>query len=234
MLRTQGDGSIVLGLTSLSETVNPSIHKVTTYSYNAQQMLQSITDPLGNSETYSYNNLGEMISKEDRNDSWIEYRYDGLGRLTGVDAYSGYDLQLENISYSYDYMGNVTQMVDNSGTTYYTYNNKGLLATETKGGAVKDYTYDALGKKTSFRLRYDNLDHTVAYTYDHNNRLKTVTDGSDVTTYNYNNKGQLTSRNTKEGTTTLTASQYTYNLAGLPITKVNKRSSTQGDGSIVL
>ena len=67
-------------------------------------------------------------------------------------------------------------IINNTTTTYdYTYNNKGYIATETKGGKTYIYTYDDLGQ------------------------LTTVIDGSITTYYDYDNAGNIISVRSKIG-----------------------------------
>ena len=68
--------------------------------------------------------------------SAVSYSYDDIYQLTGetrtgTNAYT--------ITYQYDDAGNRTQMVKNSVTTSYTYNDDNQLLTETTGGTTITY-----------------------------------------------------------------------------------------------
>ena len=79
-------------------------------------------------------------------------------------------------------MGNIKQVSDSSGTTNYTYDGLGQLLKETKGGVVKDYTYDANGNRKSFKLTNSGtIELNTTYAYDIQNRLISVTNDGETT-----------------------------------------------------
>ncbi|MBQ4159650.1 MAG: hypothetical protein IJD83_01845, partial [Clostridia bacterium] len=157
---------------------------------------------MGNSETNAYDNLNQLTSKTDRNGAVTTYTYDGLGRTLSLTA-AQEGKETESVQYAYDYNGNVTQMIDTSGTTVYNYDVRGLLLSETKGDIVKTYTYDANGNRTSFVAPSININ--TSYTYDSLGRMLTVSDSAfGTTSYTYDANSNLTSVN--NGTTTATMS----------------------------
>ena len=209
------------GITSESEAINPSVHAVTTYTYNYLNQLVSTTDPQGKTTTNSYDKLGNLTEVTDKSGGTASYTYDGLGQVLSVTA--SRDGKTENISYEYDFMGNITQMEDSSGTTSYIYDGLGQLLKETKGGVVKEYTYDANGNRKSFKLT-DNgtVELNTAYSYDILNRLTSVTEDGETTSYTYDNNGNLLS------STGGVNSQYTYNAANL----LTGQTNTAGNNTI--
>ncbi len=174
--------------------------QITSYTYDDLGRLFSTTDPMGNSETNVYDNLNQLTSKTDRNGAVTTYTYDGLGRTLSLSAMQE-GKESESIQYSYDYAGNVTQMLDSSGTTVYNYDVRGLLLSETKGDIVKTYTYDANGNRTSFVAPSININTT--YTYDSLSRLLTVSDTeTGTTTYTYDEMGNVLTVKNSGGTMT--------------------------------
>lgn len=72
------------GITSESEAINPTVHAVTTYTYNYLNQLVSTTDPQGKTTTNSYDKLGNLTGVTDKSGGTASYTYDELNRLTSV------------------------------------------------------------------------------------------------------------------------------------------------------
>ena len=185
------------GITNRADAIDPTMHAVTTYTYNHLNQLISTTDPQGNSVTNAYDKLGNVLSMTDKAGGIAAYTYNGLGQMLSVTA--NRDGKTENISYQYDWLGNVTQMTDSSGTTSYTYDGLGQLLKETKGDIVKDYTYDANGNRLTFQLTNSGtVEWNTSYEYDKLNRLREIRNGRDSVSYSYDANGNVT-----EGTFTV-------------------------------
>ena len=114
----------------------------------------------------------------------------------------------ENITYTYDAhgasndgIGHLTGITDESGTTAYTYNERGDVLTDTRTINGKSYT-------TSYS--YDLADHVIGITYP----------SGDVVTYTRDAVGRITSATYKaagSSTTTTLVSKVTYDPFG-PVT----------------
>ena len=203
------------GITNINDAIDPSVHGVTTYTYNYLNQLVSTTDPQGNSVTNIYDKLGNVTNVTDKSGGTASYTYNGLGKVLSMTA--NRDGKTEDISYQYDWMGNIKQVSDSSGTTNYTYDGLGQLLKETKGGVVKDYTYDANGNCKSFKLTNSGtIELNTTYAYDIQNRLISVTNDGETTSYSYDNNGNLLS------TTGAVNTQYTYNQANLLTAQTNR------------
>ncbi len=119
----------------------------------------------------------------------------------------------EHFKKTYDAVGHRLTMVDQTGTTSYSYNGldylTGVKQAPAGGTATQiTYDYDYLGRRTS--LTTDNGAPALHYTYDDAGRLKTLQRGSD-TNYayaNYDDAGRL--YNITRGGNLLT----TYNYDG--------------------
>jgi YD repeat-containing protein len=151
-----------------------STGRPTTYSYDQLGRVKQISYPTGNGGTrllwdeyyqYDVNNnpvaklVGTVSSGSITAGSVTAYEYDSLNRLTKVKYdYAGVNdswpiasisISSENVSYTYSGgSGLKTQMVDASGTSSYTYDTQGRLATYTPplpANFTVEYSYNAAG-----------------------------------------------------------------------------------------
>ena len=100
---------------------------VTTYSYDSKGNLISVTppSPLG-AETLTVDGVSRVSSETDGNGITTSFTYDRLDRLTKL-AYTGG----ATISYTHDGNGNLLTVVDNTGTTTFTYDKDNRQLTKT-------------------------------------------------------------------------------------------------------
>jgi RHS repeat-associated protein len=206
----------------------------TTYVYDAANRLTTMTLPLSRQWTYEYDAAGNRTKMIDANgnatqiagDGTTTYGYDRADRLTGID----YSDSTPDVSYSYDVVGNRTQMTDGAGTQTYAYDAVSRLTNVTRGTDTFTYTYDLVGSLT--RRTYP--DGTIIdYTYDNDSRMAAVASGGQSTSYTYDAAGNITA-------TTLPASNgyiedRTYDRAGrLTRVKSIKSGSTLVDVTYTL
>lgn len=108
---------------------NSGAHSTTTYAYNLNKKLTSLTDGAGNVRNFTYDGLGN--------------------RLTAQDLHASADGTYGTWTYTYDNTGNVTQQVDpNSQTVNFTYDSLNRQLTEDytgQTGTEVTYTYDGCG-----------------------------------------------------------------------------------------
>ncbi len=110
-------------------------------------------------QSFSYDNLGRLASHT-RNSGSQSYSYDANGSRTATinnaNSYThNIDMSSNRLlstagpapakSNQYDLAGNLTS----DGTTAYTYSDRGLLQTATKGGITTFYTYNGLGQRVT-------------------------------------------------------------------------------------
>ncbi len=89
-------------------------------------------------------------------------------------------------------------MLDASGSTTHTYDNRDRVTSKATNAAALNYTYDAHGDELTIASSNSNRA-SMTYTYDALNRVANVTDNrllaqgatSAVTTYNYDPVGNL-------------------------------------------
>lgn len=140
--------------------------------------------------------------------------------------------------------------------TKYYYNHKGQLTRqEDPGNAEKHYTYDIYGNRQSFQLickGKTSPDVSLYYIYDDLSRLKQVRKNSTAgtilavyeydekgnrkllrypqsgmeTSYSYNDGNAITSLENKQQGTVISLWEYTYDVAGNMLSKINKAGST--------
>ena len=129
----------------------------TTYTYFADDEVQTVTDARGATITFGYNNRGLVNS--------ITY-----GVPSGVAA-------TPNVSFEYDSAGNRTSMTDGLGSVSYAYNTLSRMTSETRtftgvGSYTLSYDYNLAGQLKSITNHWNAQ---VEYVYDKIGRPKNVT-----------------------------------------------------------
>lgn len=190
-------------------------------SYDSNQT--TVTDQAGKNRRSLVNALGQLVrvDEPDASNSLgsvgtpyqpTSYSYDVLGNLTQVSQGS------QTRSFSYSSLSRLTSATNpESGTISYAYDANGNLTQKTDArGVVATYVYDALNRATS--RSYSDSTPAVTYTYDTatkgKGKLTSVSSSVSATSYSgYDAMGRVT------GSTQNTDSQsysmsYGYNLAG--------------------
>lgn len=150
--------------------------KYTTYSYNADNSIQSMTDGRGVVTNYTYNSTTGRLSQ-------ISWTVPQGSNIEGTPS----------VIFNYDNMGNRLSMVDGLGTVNYQYNSLSQMTSETRvfndslpekpsGNYQISYTYTLGGQLKSYTDPYGK---EIAYTHDRRGRLNSVTGTSfaGVTSY---------------------------------------------------
>jgi RHS repeat-associated protein len=198
----------------------------TTYAYDVNNRLVSVTMPKGGKTTYTYDANGNRdsvveprgnVQGANPNDFKTSYAYDAAGRLlTTTDP-------LQHVTTNhYDAVGNLDWTKDaNNHQTSYSYDAAGRILTVTApDGGLTTYTYDGNG---NLKTRKDDNNHVTTYVYDDAGRLTQITgqdpDGAGagtapVTTYTYDVNGNRLTMIDPNGNSTPTAGDgkttYTY------------------------
>ncbi|HET8669063.1 MAG TPA: RHS repeat-associated core domain-containing protein, partial [Candidatus Saccharimonadales bacterium] len=144
------------GYGRMKERITPE-QGTSTYTYFADDDIQTITDARGATTTFGYNNRGLVNS--------ITY-----GVPSGVAA-------TPNVSFGYDSAGNRTSMTDGLGSISYVYNTLSRMTSETRtfagvGAYTLSYDYNLAGQLKSFTNHWNAQ---VGYVYDKIGRTKNVT-----------------------------------------------------------
>lgn len=162
--------------------------------------------------------------------------YDKRGRVLSTvrsgqpDIYYSYGpnsvISTENeriVEKHFDLWGNVTQIIDNTGTMSYQYGSHGHPQSISYGGKTISMTYDVLGRKKSLN---DPDAGQMTYTYDDLDRVKSECDAKNNLTQNtYSSEGLLKASTTNGILTTHIYGQLSENRYQL-------LSSTRGNCSI--
>jgi RHS repeat-associated protein len=188
----------------------------TNITYNQAGQKTAMDDPDMGDWTYAYNGTGNLISQTDARSCATNLSYDALSRLTGKN-YSGAGgcSATPSITYTYDVgtnaIGHRTSMTDGSGSTAWTFDNRGRTLSETK-------TIDSQSFTTAWT--YNSADQPVTMTYPDNEvltygynsqgSLNTITSGLEnyLTAVNYDAVGRITQMNL--GSNNLLQKRFTY------------------------
>jgi len=210
----------------------------TTLTYNGNNIVTSITDPVGNSTSYSYSdsshpfNPTSIVKTSDGktvSSTILNYGNFGLPTLVSIDGSS--------TSTSYDTHGFLTSITKSTGSkdpevkTTITTNRRGEIVSETDSrGILKKYSYDAFGRRT-FEETFGTDNKPVdwhGWYYNWNGELEWEQGARfnpvDYTYYDYDRGGHLLHKGTwlsaastdGKGVTSngIAATEYGYDLLG--------------------
>lgn len=166
-------------------TATPQANYQTTYSYDSAGELVSTTTPAtaaapsGATTTTTYDPAGNTLTRTDPDLVTTTWTYTPLN-LTATVSYSG--SSAHSVSYSYDADGAKTGMTDATGSSSYTYDPFGELASATNGNRqTTSYGYSPDGQVTTITYPLPAAatwatSDIVSYGYDHADELTSVTD----------------------------------------------------------
>ena len=180
--------------------------------YDKAGRLYQVLDNGAVDATYTYFNDGRQQTVTYPNGAKEEYTYYGDGSVhTLANSLNG--TLIDSYNYVYDANGNMTQKLDETGTTIYTYTNMNQLWTVTEPNKVTTYEYDKAGNRMTATITTPAsggnpaTTSTAVYGYDTRYRLTSVTTtdpaGQSVASYSYDANGNRISRTsieTKTGT----------------------------------
>ena len=169
---------------------------VTSYGYDPNGDLTSVTTPLGHPTQWACDGLGVKASRTDALGRLTTYTLDGWERVTTT-TYP--DSSTKTVSYDAD--SNVTAFSDATGTTARTYDADSRLLSESKAGAtVVSHTYDAAGKLGLLSTTTDANGRVLTYAYTSLNQPYTVSEAAGTVTYAYDANGNQTGISNPNGT----------------------------------
>lgn len=180
----------------ISSVTNPN-NETTAFTYDNYGNVLTTTDPLDHTTTFTYDNAGRKLSKTDPRDKTWTYTHDAKGNLlTEQDP-------LENtITYVYDAAGNLISKTDaKDQTTTYEYDeNYRLIKTTDPLNNFTLVEYDANDNKTGVT---DARGNKTTYVYDARNRLISMTDPEGFTeSYALDANGNILEKTDKRGNMT--------------------------------
>ncbi len=195
-----------------------------TYTYDETGQRASMTDESGTS-TYSYNPNNNLISITKNGQVEISYTYDKIGNIVTVT-----DRKNNITTYSYDKASRLETVKNSGNTTTYTYDKNGNRETITYQGGVKEqYSYDKNNRlvKLINRKPSGSVVSEYSYAYDLAGKQTTKTDSYGTTSYTYDEVGRI-KKVEMPGKTTI----YTYDKAGNRKSQYETYTSAQPTGYI--
>ncbi|RMG76283.1 MAG: RHS repeat protein [Chloroflexi bacterium] len=217
--RITGVGENVITPFTWNDPASPDRNLLTTYSYDINGNLMTVTLPSGAQVSYGYDALNRRVQTDGVGElgiwqthydglgrpvavqspmNQISFAYDDLNRVTGVDYLND---SVQDVGYAYDALGRRLSMTDGSGLTSYSYDllNRVTQVDHSVTGAV-GYRYDASGRRVGLDMPGGR---TVNYAYDSLNRLTTVSgwDGNSAT-YTYDAADRLAGMSLSNGIST--------------------------------
>lgn len=200
----------------------------TTYGYDAESNVVSVTDALGRQATQSrdpLNRLSRLLQDvtgtgQPTQNTETKFTYNVFDQVTKVTDPKGLDT-----TYTYNAFGDRTQLISpDTGATTYTFDAAGNVKTATDArGVTRINTHDALNRLTA--TTFPDASQNVSYAYDlassvcpageqfGQGRRATMTDSSGNTAYCYDRFGQLVRKVQTTNGVMLTV-KYAYNVAG--------------------
>ncbi len=160
------------------QTVDPLGNK-TSYVYDANYNLTTLTDSEGKSFSYAYDANGNITNSTDPTGHVTQFGYGALSRMTSLTDANG-----NQTAYGYDAAGNTSSISYADGSSEnWVYDAKGTPTTKTNGrGHVISYSYDASGRIIS--KNYADGTH-FTYSYDSSGHLVATIDPGGTTSFSY-------------------------------------------------
>ena len=207
--------------------------RVTQWTYLATGEVETITTGFGSPEattlTFGYDAARRLTRITDGLGNYLEYTLDTEGNRTFEKTFDTTATLRKQLSQTFDIYNRLDTSGQANESVDYSFAPDGTLDTQTAGGgAVTDYSYDALKRLTQVvqdqgGTEPDTANTTAVYGYDVADRLTAVTDpNSGSTSYGYDDLGNLVSQTSPDtGTST-----FTYDGAG------NLKSRTDAKGQL--
>jgi len=158
----------------LAQATDPN-SSVTQYEYNAWGDLTKLISPDTGATSYEYDSSGNRVGKIDANNVQTNYVYDAQNRFVKID-YEGESL---DTLFTYDEnqygKGLLTSVIDGSGSSQYTYDDRGLMTQSASNIAgtslTTNYNYDESGQLNQIDYPGGSV---VSYSYDSAGRLSGI------------------------------------------------------------
>jgi RHS repeat-associated protein len=200
----------------------------TTYTYDADGNKTSTTLPDGSKTVTTYNSVDEPTEVQIKNSGGTVQQTTSTGYDADGNVSSQTDGDGNETTYSYNALNEkISTTNPESGTTSYTYDPAGNLATETTGGGIATYGYDHDNELTSITYSSPTSGFAsapnVTYSYDSGGRRTGMTDGTGTSSWTYYSNNDMESYTDGAGATV----RYAYDLEG------NQTSITYPDGTTV-
>ena len=208
-------------LTTITETPTVGSQRVTSFTYEATDLIKTVTLPNGLVLTYQYNAAHRLQSITDNLGNHIDYGYDLRGNRTDEDVYDSGNTLKRAVDYTFDVRNRLDTINSGGFVTDLDFESTGTLKQDRDANsALTKYTYDKLDRLTRITDAdngWTDFDHDVA-----DNLISVRTPIWDITTYEYDDFGNLLEEVSPDrGTLT-----YTYDEAS------NLASATDARGKV--
>ena len=190
----------------------------TTYTYDVMGSVTSVTDPGGLTTYYIVNSFGDILQIDSPDSGVTDFDFDSGGNRD-----ESTDARAVTATYSYDALNRLT-LIDYPGHTdsSFTYdqnsggqNGLGRLTTMTDESGTTSYTYDLRGHVASMTTNRSSIIRTFSFSHDNDGKLDQITYPSGtVVDYSYDAAGRLSSIDVTKGTTTTVVNNITYEPFG--------------------
>lgn len=192
-----------LGLVESADGPRTDVADITTYAYDAQGRLTTVTNALGHvTQLSNFDTYGNPQTLVDANGVTTTLSYTPQGWLASASTAGS------TTSFEHDAIGQVTQVTRGDGSWLaYTWSAaRRLVAVSNNLGEKVEYDYDAMGNRTAQRLSdaSNNLTQQQSWVYDELGRLlRSVGAGGQVHRYGYDlNDNPTLSQTPKQHITT--------------------------------
>jgi RHS repeat-associated protein len=209
LTRNTTDAALKGVVTAATAPANAAAKVSTTYSYDSNQQLSTVTPPSGtiNPTSYTYDGYGRVATVKDGNGTTTAYTYDNDDRTLSESFSDG----TGTVTDTYDGNGNELTSQSATGTITNTYDgvNRLLSTQNSAGGDAITYTYDAAGNEVTTA----DAQGTVSYSYDAANVLWSMTyphgSGTETDRYKIDDHGRRTDAYVNAGANAATTTNAT-------------------------
>jgi len=161
-------------LDRLTQLQDPN-NATTNYQYSAWGEIASLDSPDTGLSSYQYNLSGVISRYTNANNTVVNYSSDVLNRITSID-YEGDDL---DVTLNYDQgqfaNGKLSSVTDNSGSTQYQYDDRGLIINVDNNIAgnqlLVGYSYNDTEQLTTMSYPSGSV---ISFDYDENGRISNI------------------------------------------------------------
>ncbi len=200
-------------VTHTIEKMNDTQNAITSYAYDSQNNLVSVTDANANQTIFIYDDIGRLVKQESPDTGTTLFSYDANGNILSKTTNDG-----KTTNYTYDTLGRLTSILydDNTQDVIYLYdqgiNGVGKLTGISDATGSESITYDTLGNLVKIDKTVNDIVFTTSYTYDGSGNITSMTyPDTRIVAYGYNLTGRINRiTTTKNGVTQVLADAISY------------------------
>ena len=160
---------------------------INSFKYDPKSQLTSQISPMGLETYYKYDSTGHLIEKGVSGKPIAKYAYDPAGNLLNLERFK--DSEYQSVSYKYDSLNRLIQMIDHLGVTDYQYDAIGrLISVSDYKNKTLHYSWSDSNLKKSMSYPDGSI---LNYSYD-TNRISSLTLNDRVISYEYDATGNVT------------------------------------------